>query len=240
MYKDRTVLLIVPAWNEGQKIGYVVERTPKDIVDKIVVIDDGSTDDTARIAGKAGAEVISLGSVRGVGFAIREGIRLAKKEGFDIVAIIAGNNKDDPAELPRLLDPICSGEYDFVMGSRYLSGGGIGGDMPFYRKIATRIHPWLVSLFSGRHVTESTNGFRAIRTSVFDDPRIDLNQSWLDHYELEVYLLMKILKLGIRATEAPVTKIYPPKEIGNTKMRPLIDWWNMLRPIFLVGLGIKK
>ena len=240
MYKDRTVLLIVPAWNEGQKIGYVVERTPKDIVDKIVVIDDGSTDDTARIAGKAGAEVISLGSVRGVGFAIREGIRLAKKEGFDIVAIIAGNNKDDPAELPRLLDPICSGDYDFVMGSRYLSGGGTGGDMPFYRKIATRIHPWLVSLFSGRQVTESTNGFRAIRTSVFDDPRIDLNQSWLDHYELEVYLLMKILKLGIRATEAPVTKIYPPKEIGNTKMRPLIDWWNMLRPIFLVGFGIKK
>lgn len=240
MYKDRTVLLIVPAWNEGQKIGYVVERTPKDIVDKIVVIDDGSTDDTARIAGKAGAEVISLGSVRGVGFAIREGIRLAKKEGFDIVAIIAGNNKDDPAELPRLLDPICSGEYDFVMGSRYLSGGGIGGDMPFYRKIATRIHPWLVNLFLGRSITESTNGFRAIRTSVFDDPRIDLNQSWLDHYELEVYLLMKILKLGIRATEAPVTKIYPPKEIGNTKMRPLIDWWNMLRPIFLVGLGIKK
>ena len=240
MYKDRTVLLIVPAWNEGQKIGYVVERTPKDIVDKIVVIDDGSTDDTARIAGKAGAEVISLGSVRGVGFAIREGIRLAKKEGFDIVAIIAGNNKDDPAELPRLLDPICSGEYDFVMGSRYLSGGGIGGDMPFYRKIATRIHPWLVNLFLGRSITESTNGFRAIRTSVFDDPRIDLNQSWLDHYELEVYLLMKILKLGIRATEAPVTKIYPPKEIGNTKMRPLIDWWNMLRPIFLVGFGIKK
>ena len=240
MYKDRTVLLIVPAWNEGQKIGYVVERTPKDIVDKIVVIDDGSTDDTARIAGKAGAEVISLGSVRGVGFAIREGIRLAKKEGFDIVAIIAGNNKDDPAELPRLLDPICSGDYDFVMGSRYLSGGGTGGDMPFYRKIATRIHPWLVNLFLGRSITESTNGFRAIRTSVFDDPRIDLNQSWLDHYELEVYLLMKILKLGIRATEAPVTKIYPPKEIGNTKMRPLIDWWNMLRPIFLVGLGIKK
>ena len=240
MYKDRTVLLIVPAWNEGQKIGYVVERTPKDIVDKIVVIDDGSTDDTARIAGKAGAEVISLGSVRGVGFAIREGIRLAKKEGYDIVAIIAGNNKDDPAELPRLLDPICSGEYDFVMGSRYLSGGGIGGDMPFYRKIATRIHPWLVNLFLGRSITESTNGFRAIRTSVFDDPRIDLNQSWLDHYELEVYLLMKILKLGIRATEAPVTKIYPPKEIGNTKMRPLIDWWNMLRPIFLVGFGIKK
>ena len=240
MYKDRTVLLIVPAWNEGQKIGYVVERTPKDIVDKIVVIDDGSTDDTARIAGKAGAEVISLGSVRGVGFAIREGIRLAKKEGFDIVVIIAGNNKVDPAELPRLLDPICSGEYDFVMGSRYLSGGGIGGDMPFYRKIATRIHPWLVNLFLGRSITESTNGFRAIRTSVFDDPRIDLNQSWLDHYELEVYLLMKILKLGIRATEAPVTKIYPPKEIGNTKMRPLIDWWNMLRPIFLVGLGIKK
>ena len=68
---------------------------------------------------------------------------------------------------------------------------------------------------------------------------LDLSQRWLDGYQLEVYLLIKLLKLGYRSTEVPVSKIYPPKGVGNTKMRPLVDWWHMLSPIFLIGLGIE-
>ena len=67
-----------------------------------------------------------------------------------------------------------------------------------------------------------------MKVSVLDDPRIDLQQHWLDGYQLEVYLLIKLLKLGYRTTEVPVSKIYPPKAAGNTKMRPLIDWWNKI------------
>src|SRR6516162_9861365 len=114
------------------------------------------------------------------------------------------------------------------------------GDMPLYRKFATRLHPLLVSLFCGKRVTESSNGYRAMKVAVLADPRIDLHQNWLDGYELEVYLLMKLIKLGYRTTEVPVSKIYPPKTVGNTKMRPLVDWWNMLFPIFVTGLGIEK
>ena len=87
---------------------------------------------------------------------------------------MAGNNKDNPAEIPRLLDPICDEACDLVVGSRYLAGGGYGGDMPAYRKLATRLHPWLMSLAAGKRLTETTNGFRAIRLSCLDDPRIDL------------------------------------------------------------------
>src|SRR5262249_6395655 len=100
--------------------------------------------------------------------------------------------------------------------------------------------PLLVGLFCGKRVSESTNGYRAMRVSVLDDPRIDLDQAWLDGYELEVYLLMKLIKLGYRTAEVPVSKVYPPRAIGNTKMRPLIDWWNMLRPIFIVGFGLDR
>jgi dolichol-phosphate mannosyltransferase len=88
-------------------------------------------------------------------------------------------------------------------------------------------------------VTESSNGYRAMKVSVLDDPRLALSQRWLDGYQLEVYLLIKLLKLGYRSTEAPVSKIYPSKGVGNTKMRPLVDWWHMLSPIFLIGLGIE-
>ena len=79
-----------------------------------------------------------------------------------------------------------------------------------------------------------------MKLSVLEDSRIDLYQDWLDHYELEVYLLMKLFKLGYKTTEVPATKIYPKKELGQTKMRPGIDWWKMIRPILLVGFGIKK
>ena len=146
----------------------------------------------------------------------------------------------DVSEITRLLDPICDEDYDFVMGSRFLAGGGMGGEMPLYRKFATRLHPWLIAKFCGTSITESTNGFRAMRRSVLDDERIDFYQDWLDHYELEVYLLMKLLKLDYRTTEVPCTKIYPTKKLGRTKMRPIVDWWRMLRPVFFLGLGIKK
>ncbi|MEM1008360.1 MAG: glycosyltransferase family 2 protein [Myxococcota bacterium] len=240
MYKERRILVTAPAWNEEKKIGKVVERIPKDIADHILVVDDGSTDNTAQVARDAGAEVLSLHAVLGVGYALREAFKFGQREKFDIIVILAGNNKDSPEEIPRLLEPICENDIDFVMGSRFLAGGQYGGDMPLYRKLATRIHPLCVSALTRQWVTESTNGFRAMKLSVLDNPQINLNQSWLDHYELEVYLLMRILQLNYRTAEVPCTKIYPNSKIGNTKMRPLVDWWKMLRPIFLVGLGLRK
>jgi dolichol-phosphate mannosyltransferase len=240
MYKGRRILLIAPAYNEEEKIGEVVRRTPRDIVDTVLVVDDGSTDSTPEVAARQGAEVIHLGALLGVGAAIRRGFQHAQDGTYDIVVVIAGNNKDSPEEISRLLDPICDSGFDFVMGSRYLAGGAFGGEMPFYRKFATRLHPILVGLLSGRKITESTNGYRAMRVSVLSDPRINLHQAWLDQYELEVYLLMKLLRLGYKCTEVPVSKIYPPRRIGNTKMRPVFDWWKMIKPIFLLGFSLRR
>jgi dolichol-phosphate mannosyltransferase len=175
-----------------------------------------------------------------VGAAIRLGYETAVRESFDIAVVIAGNGKDDPRQIARLLDPICDNDCDFVMGSRFLEPDAEFGDMPFYRKVATRIHPWLVGLFCGRRITESTNGYRALRVGLLSDTRIDLGQAWLDHYELEVYLLMRVLQLGYEFREVPVAKVYPPKHVGQTKMKPGRDWWKMLSPIFLVGLRFRR
>lgn len=240
LYKSRKIILIAPAFNEERKIGEVVRRAPREIIDTVLIVDDGSTDRTAEIAQHEGAEVISLDAVRGVGYAIRCGYDEARRRGFDIAVVIAGNNKDAPEEITRLLDPICDQAYDFVIGSRYHAAGKYGGDMPLYRKIATRLHPLLVSLLSGKHVTDSSNGYRAVRPAILADPKIELHRHWLDGYQLEVYLLMKLLKLGYKTTEVPVTKLYPPRTIGNTKMRPFVDWWHMLNPIFVVGLGLEN
>ncbi len=241
MYKGRKIVLIAPAYNEDVKIEQVAKKVPYDIVDKFIVVSDGSTDRTAEVSEANGAHVIRHQQRMGTGVSIRDGYRLAAAENFDIAVVIAGNNKDDPREITRLLDPICDSDVDFVMGSRYLDGGRYGGDMPIYRVFATKyVHPTLVWAMSGRRMTETTNGYRAIKVTKLADPRIDLNQPWLSEYQLEMYLLMKVLKLGFRIAEVPVSKIYPPRQIGNTKMTPIVGWWKMLYPIILVGLGLRK
>ncbi len=233
------VLAAAACWNEEKKIGFVCDRMRYDLVDEFLVVDDGSTDNTAQIARDKGATVVSLPSTLGAGVAIREMIRYAREHKYEVIVFLAGNNKDDPDEIARLLEKIEEG-YDFVQGSRFLPGGKYGGDMPLYRVWATKLHAFLMGLITGKKITESTNGFRAVRMTVFDDPRIDLNQSWLDNYELEPYLLYKVLTLGYRHTEVPVTKIYPPKHLGTTKMRPIIDWWRILKPLVLLGLGLRS
>lgn len=234
------VLACSIAFNESQKILRVIERVDRADVTEFMVFDDGSTDGTAEAVRSRGFRVERHERQQGVGAAIRDTIRIAQREKFDIVVIMAGNDKDRPAEIPRLIAPIVAGQADFVQGSRYLPGGDFG-NMPFYRRIATQVvHPSLFSLVTFRRITDSTNGFRAFRVSLFDDARIDLDQDWLHQYELEPYIFFKAIRLGYKVTEVPVTKIYPPHEQGYTKMKPITGWWSILRPIVLLGLRLKS
>jgi dolichol-phosphate mannosyltransferase len=240
LYRGLRVIAMAPVLDEEQKIGEVVRRVPRDVVDHVLVIDDGSTDSSPRVAAEAGAEVLPMGRVAGVGAALRAGYSLALERGFDVAVVMAGNNKDSPEEIPLLLDPIAEDRADFVQGSRFLKANAHFGDMPLYRRIATRVHPLLFSLVAGQRVTESTNGFRAVHRRVLDDERIDLDQDWLDEYELEPYLYLRAARLGYRIAEVPVSKVYPPRSLGQTKMKPVSGWWSILRPLLYVGLGIKK
>ena len=113
--------------------------------------------------------------------------------------------------------------------------------MPRHRVLATRyLHPKLTSWLTGQRVTDSTNGFRALKLAVLDDPRIRLEQAWLDRYELEPYLLYQALHFGYRVREVPVTKIYPDFAVGYTKMKPVLGWWSILRPLLYLKLGIRQ
>lgn len=240
-------ILVCPiAFNENVKLQRVIERYLKSDISKstdYLVVDDASDDGTTEVIesfSPAGVATIRHEQRRGVGAAIRTAIGYAQKKGYEVLVIMAGNDKDNPDEIGRLIDPLLKENYAFVQGSRHVKSGGIGGDMPLYRKIATKIHPWLMSLITGRKVTDSTNGFRAFKISIFDNPKINIDQTWLNQYELEPYLLYKIITLGFRFKEVPVTKIYPLRELGYTKMKPVSGWWSILKPLIYLGLGIKK
>jgi dolichol-phosphate mannosyltransferase len=240
MYRGLSVIAIAPVLDEESKIGHVVRRTPRDVVDELLVVDDGCTDRSPEVARELGATVLAMGRTVGVGAALRAGYAYAVEHGYDVAVVMAGNNKDAPEEIPLLLDPIADGRADFVQGSRWLKRGANFGQMPLYRRIATRVHPLLFSLAARRRVTESTNGFRAVRREVLTDPRLHLDQDWLDEYELEPYLYLRVIQLGYRTAEVPVTKVYPPRHVGQTKMKPITGWWSILRPIVYVGLGVKR
>lgn len=241
MNQPPRVLAVPVAFNEDKKIGSVFKRFEGvGGIDQVLLLDDCSTDDTPKIAEKAGVKVLRQVRRSGVGAGIRRAIRYAEENGFDVLVILAGNDKDRPSEIGRLVGPIVKDGFDFVQGSRYLPGGDFG-NMPLYRQISTRlVHPLLFSLVSRKKITDSTNGFRAMRVSSFKDKRIDIDQSWLDQYELEPYIFFKFIRLGYRVKEVPVTKIYPPKALGYTKMRPISGWWSILRPLVFLGLGLKK
>ena len=233
------VLAATFAYNEGEKIRRTLARHPRNRSYDLLVHDDGSTDG-ALIGIDPGVVVLRNETNQGVGASMKRVFQYALDKGYEVLVIQAGNDKDEPLEIPALLQPILNGTADFVQGSRYLGGGGFG-NMPEYRVFGTRVvHPLIVSMTAGKRVTESTNGFRAFRTELLRDPRIDWRQAWLDRYELEPYLLLKTIRLGYRHVEVPVTKIYPPHELGYTKMRGLADWWSIIRPVVYLGLGLKR
>ena len=239
------VLVSPVAFNENVKIQSVIERflkSPAYGQADYLIIDDCSTDSTTdviRSYANKGVKTIKHEKRSGVGTAIRTAIKYAVVNGYDVLVIMAGNDKDNPNEIPDVIAPIVNDGYDFVQGSRYFGKRGTGGDMPLYRKFATKLHPFLFSLFTFRRLTDTTNGFRAFRLSLVKDPRINIDQPWLDKYELEPYMLYKTITLGYKCREVFVTKIYPPKQLGYTKMT-VTGWWGILKPLFYLRLGIKQ
>ncbi len=233
----RRVAAIVPAFNEAGKIGDVVRKVPRRFASCVIVVDDCSSDGTSEEARQAGAERVVRHEVnRGVGAGIRTGLMTAKREGFEFAAILSGDDQHEPDELPRVLAPLFAGEADLVQGSRWLPGGATPG-IPADRRWLTRLYPLLFRWVSGYPSTDGTNGFRAFRLTMLDDPRIRLEQSWLDRYELEPYLLYQAVRCGYRVREVPVTVRYHGR--GTTKMRFLQDGWRLLRPLVYLRFGLK-
>lgn len=233
------VAVIIPALNEAGKIGRVLDKMPRDTRFEAIVVDDGSGDGTGDEARAHGAAVVLRHEVRGgVGAAIRDGFEEAIRRGRPYLALVSGDDQHEPAELVGAFEALVVAKADYVAGSRWMRGGrtiGIGTG----RSYGTRIYSLAFSILAFRRVTDATNGFRIFRSAILDDPKINLRQAWLTSYDLEPYLLYKVVRRGYRVIEFPVTVRYHPKE-GYTKMRGLRDWWRLFRPALLLRMGVKR
>jgi dolichol-phosphate mannosyltransferase len=233
-----TVAMIFPLFNERHAIAGLIPRVPS-IIAETIVVDDGSDDGGPELARQAGARVISQDRRRGVGAAIRTGIEAARANGHGAVVILAANGKDDPAEASRLIDKLNEG-YDYVQGSRFLRQGGASVHLPRGRGLMIRGYTFLFRVLSGFPATDVTNGYRAYRLSLLDNPSIRIEQPWLDRYELEYYLQWKAITLGYRVVEVGVSKTYPKGGGNYSKIRRVRDWWSIVRPTLLLWLRVKS
>lgn len=238
----RDGLLIVVNYNQEREIQAYLARVdryfPKQ---QIVIVDDGSTDESPVIAELAGFTVIRHARNLGIGAAIRTGIAEARQRGRRWVLISSSNGKIRPEDFRRVYGPVVAGEADYTTGSRFVAGGGHPG-LPLFRRVSIPLFSLAASLWIGRWYTDITCGFRAYTLDILERSAADLQQDWLNRYELEYYIHYYVSQLpNVRIQEVPVTIDYAHLEKGRTsKIKPLVGWWSMIRPIVLLRLGLRK
>ena len=238
-YRGCSICVVMASWNEEGKIGPGVSAVSNEVVDSVVVVNNGSIDATSKEACDAGAIVIDHPKNFGAGGGYRTGWMYGYCKGFDLIVELAGDNQDMPSEIPRAVDKLLDEKLDYVQGSRWLKGGK-RENMTFSRSLLTLVYSLLFRILFKKNITDATNGFRVFKRQVLDNPKLNLWQDWLLHYEMEPYLLIQTCRADYKVDEVPVTKRYPDDMKDNTKMVPFKSWWSILRPLFLLSLKIKS
>jgi glycosyltransferase involved in cell wall biosynthesis len=194
-----TTVVVIPAFNEAQTVGTVVEKVREKGFD-VVVVDDGSRDETALQAAKNGATVLRHVVNRGYGAALTTGSSWALLRGYEIVVHFDADGQHDAGEISTLIDPIRNGEADVTIGSRFL---GEVRSMTWSRKTAVRLAIQFTRLFSGVSLTDAHNGFRAL--SIAAVRVLNCREDGMA-YASEV--VEKIARQNLRLREVPVTVTY--------------------------------
>jgi hypothetical protein len=193
------IAILVPAYNEAENIGYVLDRMPNEVCARptaVLVVDDGSRDGTGDVAAEHGAVVARHVINRGGGAALRTGYRLMVESGAEIVVTLDADGQHLPAEMERLVKPVLDGEVDVAHGSRVL---GRADRNHFARELGIVFFNRLVSAITRTHVTDCSNGYRAVRTAVL--PQLVLRQEQFHTSEF----MIEAIKREIPAREVPIT-----------------------------------
>ena len=237
------ITAILPAYNEEVAIGSMVLRTKK-YVNRVIVVDDGSSDQTAEVAAMAGAEVIRHLQNRGKGAALKTGF--AALNSPTVIVTMDTDGQHNPSDIPNIVEPILKGKADLVNGSRYLNGNK--KDTPFYRRIGQKVLDTATNFGSGIEVTDSQSGFRAFNPDIRDVFRFQQNGLAIESEMLadaaDAGLGIQEVEIGVRydvdgSSEHPVShgvrvliKVLHDMELR----RPL--YYFTVPGIFMEGAGV--
>jgi len=224
MYKGKTVCVVVPAYNEEKLIGRVIETMP-DYVDKIVVVDDKSTDKTAELvrnyAGQSNDRIVLIqhSENQGVGGAIVSGYKWARDNKMSVTAVMAGDAQMAPEDLPSLLDPVAAGEVDYAKGNRLFTGNA-WNLIPKVRYLGNSYLSLLTKIASGYwHVADSQSGYTAINLRALET--LDLDNIY-ERYGMPNDILVKLNIFNFRVNDVPVKPVYNIGEVSLIKVRKVM------------------
>ena len=233
--KNQKCLVIIPAYNEGKRIGPIVNTVQSlNLVDEILVVDDCSIDDTAEVARKAGATVISLVANLGYGAALQTGYKYSYENDFDITVQMDGDGQHDPNYIENLIRTLRNTDCNVVIGSRFL-GHLRSYKAPMVRKIGMRFFRFLIYIFIKKNITDPTSGYQALDRDVIKlFARGNLYPS--DYPDADIIILLN--NVGFKIAEIPV--IMYEDDSGKSMhsgVRPLFYVVKMFLSIFTVLFG---
>ncbi|HEY3490294.1 MAG TPA: glycosyltransferase family 2 protein [Candidatus Deferrimicrobiaceae bacterium] len=213
-------MVLIPAYHEDKSIGAIVSTLRATLPYDVVVINDGSPDDTSEVARSAGAIVLDLPCNLGIGGAVQTGYLFARENGYEAVVRIDADGQHEIGDIPAMLEPIFQGRADAVIGSRFLGETEYRGT--FLRRFGIRYFCILVRLFTGYRVTDPTSGYFAINRKLVDF----YSQHYPSDYpEVDAYILMH--HMHARAVEIP-TRMHSRTE-GKSSITPLGSVYYMVK-----------
>ncbi|MDO3412010.1 glycosyltransferase family 2 protein [Saccharibacillus sp. CPCC 101409] len=213
------MLLIIPAFNERDNIGPLLLSLREAGLEALVV-NDGSTDDTAEVCAEAGANVVSLPCNLGIGGAVQTGYKYACSHGYDIAVQFDGDGQHRAEFIPALIAPLLAGEADLTIGSRYIEKRGFQSTP--MRRAGIRYFSRLIRLITGQTVTDPTSGFRAVNRRIMT--------LFAAHYPSdypEPESVMHVLRLGGRVAEVPV--LMSERSGGRSSIRSFRSAYYMVK-----------
>ncbi len=228
-------IVCIPAFNESYAIGELIDKIKKNI-EMVVVCDDGSTDDTKKIAMEHGAIVIEHEKKLGKGEALKTLFNYAKKSDADIMVTIDGDGQFLPEEIPNLIKPIVDDKADVVIGYRFDDAD----QMPTYRKVGNKVLDKVTNLAADLPFRDSQGGFRAYSRKAFEKIRFSTSG-----FGIDAEILVNAVNSGLRVAEEKVTVIYDTGGKTSTKnpishtsevVFSLIDLIAQRHPLRFLGL----
>ena len=191
------VIAAIPAYNEEKNIARVILQAQR-YADKVVICDDGSSDLTAEIADRLGADVVRHGRKLGYGAAIQSLFRRAKELNADVMVTLDGDGQHDPSEIPVLAEPVLEGKADIVIGSRFLGEAAKTNGMPTYRRLGVKMITKLTGAASNNKFSDAQSGFRVYGRKALEG--LSLFENGMG---VSVEALMEAKKRGLTVAEVP-------------------------------------
>lgn len=202
------ILVCIPAFNEAKNIPDIINKSKK-YANEVIVYDDGSTDDTYQVAIAAGATVIRNRENKGYGVAIKSLFQFAKEYSADVMITLDSDGQHDPDQIPELIRPISEGNFDIVIGSRFLNKED-KEKVPRYRSFGIKTITKFTQYVSYGNITDSQSGFRAYNKNALS--KINLFE---DGMAVSTEILLRAREKNLLTTEVPITISYDIKDTST-------------------------